>query len=250
MSGHSKWATIKRAKGKTDAARGKVFSRLIREITIAARMGGGDKEGNPRLRGAIASARAANMPGKNIDNAIAKGTGQLEGVAYEEFVLEGFAPGGIAVLVECMSDNRNRTVSEVRHAMTKAGGNLGAANSVSYMFKPKGLIRVAKAAMEEDALMEVVLEAGAEDMAQDGEEFEITTSQDTFEAVRTALEKVGITPVSAEQTKVPETTVRLEGDSAFKVLRLIEELDELDDTQHVYNNLDISDEDAEKYASQ
>ena len=250
MSGHSKWATIKRAKGKTDAARGKVFSRLIREITIAARMGGGDKEGNPRLRSAIASARAANMPGKNIDNAIAKGTGQLEGVMYEEFVMEGFAPGGIAVLVECMSDNRNRTVSEVRHAMSKAGGNLGAANSVSYMFKPKGLIRVAQSAMEEDSLTEVVLEAGAEDMVLDGEEFEITTPQDMFEAVKAALEKVGITPVSAEQTKIAETSIKLEGDSAFKVLRLIDELDELDDAQHVYNNLDISDEDAEKYASQ
>ncbi len=189
MSGHSKWATIKRSKGKADAARGKVFSRLIREITIAARMGGGDKEGNPRLRSAIASARAANMPGKNIDNAIAKGTGQLEGVAYEEMTLEGFAPGGVAVLIECMSDNRNRTVSEVRHAMTRGGGNLGAANSVSWMFKSKGVIRVPKTSMEEDALMEAALEAGAEDMAADGEEYEISTDIESFENVRAALEK-------------------------------------------------------------
>jgi YebC/PmpR family DNA-binding regulatory protein len=249
MSGHSKWATIKRAKGKADAARGKVFSRLIREITIAARMGGGDKEGNPRLRTAIATARANNMPSKNIDNAIAKGTGQLEGVAYEEMTLEGFAPGGVAVLVECMSDNRNRTVSEVRHAMSKSGGNLGAANSVSWMFKSKGIIRVDKSAKDEDSLMEIVLEAGAEDMSADSDEYEICTPVDKFEDVRAALEKAGITPVSAEQAKVPENTVKLEGDSAFKVLRLLDDLDELDDTQHVYSNLDISDEDAEKYGS-
>ena len=250
MSGHSKWATIKRSKGKADAARGKVFSRLIREITIAARMGGGDKEGNPRLRSAIASARAANMPGKNIDNAIAKGTGQLEGVAYEEMTLEGFAPGGVAVLIECMSDNRNRTVSEVRHAMTRGGGNLGAANSVSWMFKSKGVIRVPKTSMEEDALMEAALEAGAEDMAAYGEEYEISTDIESFENVRAALEKIGITPSSAELTKVSENTVKLEGESAFKVLRLLDELDEIDDAQHVYSNLDISDEDAEKYANQ
>jgi YebC/PmpR family DNA-binding regulatory protein len=249
MSGHSKWATIKRAKGKADAARGKVFSRLIREITIAARMGGGDKEGNPRLRTAIAAARAANMPGKNIDNAIAKGTGALEGVNYEEMTLEGFAPGGIAVLVECMSDNRNRTVSEVRHAMTKGGGNLGAANSVARIFKPKGIILIAKTAKDEDALMEIVLEAGADDMVVDGDEYEVSTSMESFENVRAALEKAGITPTSAELSKVPETTTRLEGESAFKVLRLLDELDELDDVQHVYSNLDVSDEDAEKYGN-
>jgi YebC/PmpR family DNA-binding regulatory protein len=249
MSGHSKWATIKRSKGKADAARGKVFSRLIREITIAARMGGGDKEGNPRLRTAIASARAANMPGKNIDSAIAKGTGTLEGVNYEEMTLEGFAPGGVAVLVECMSDNRNRTVSEVRHAMTKGGGNLGAANSVSYMFKSKGIIRLDKKAKGEDELMEIVLEAGADDMSVDGDEYEITTPIESFENVRVALEKNGLTPLSAELSKVPETTVTLEGENAFKVLRLLDELDELDDTQHIYSNVDISDEDAEKYSA-
>ena len=249
MSGHSKWATIKRAKGKTDAARGKVFSRLIREITIAARMGGGDKEGNPRLRSAIASARAANMPGKNIDSAIAKGTGTLEGVNYEEMTLEGFAPGGVSVLVECMSDNRNRTVSEVRHAITKGGGNLGAANSVSRLFKSKGIILVPLTAKDEDSLMEIVLEAGAEDMIVDGDQYEISTPIESFESVRTALEKAAIVPTSAELSKIPETTVRLEGESAFKVLRLLDELDELDDTQHVYSNLDVSDEDAEKYGS-
>jgi YebC/PmpR family DNA-binding regulatory protein len=249
MSGHSKWATIKRAKGKADAARGKIFSRLIREITIAARMGGGDREGNPRLRTAISAARAANMPGKNIDNAIAKGTGSLEGVNYEEMALEGFAPGGVAVLVECMSDNRNRTVSEVRHAMTKGGGNLGAANSVARIFKSKGIIVIPKTAKDEDTLMEIVLEAGADDMDASGDEYEVTTSIENFENVRVALEKAGITPSSAELSKVPDTTVHLEGDSAFKVLRLLDELDELDDVQHVYSNIDVSDEDAEKYGS-
>jgi YebC/PmpR family DNA-binding regulatory protein len=250
MSGHSKWAKIKRAKGSADAARGKVFSRLIREITIAARMGGGDKEANPRLRSAITAARAANMPGKNIDNAIAKGTGTLEGASYEEFVLEGYAPGGVAVLVECMSDNRNRSISEVRHVMTKAGGNMAAVNSVAWMFKAKGNIRVSKSAMDEDSLMEVVLNAGGEDLSSDEEEYEISTPIEAFEDVRAALEKVGITPVSAELTKVPENYVKLEGDAAFKVLRIMEELDELDDAQHVYSNLDVSDEDAEKYSKQ
>jgi len=249
MSGHSKWATIKRSKGKTDAARGKLFSRLIREITIAARMGGGDREGNPRLRTAITAARASNMPGKNIDNAILKGTGQIEGVNYEEISLEGFAPGGIAILVECMTDNRNRTVSEVRHGLTKAGGNLGAANSVSWMFKAKGIIVVPKSAMPEDPLMELVLEVGGDDMSVEGDEYEITTPLEAFENVRAALEKASITPDSAELSKIPENTVHLDGDGAFKILRLMEELDGLDDTQHVYSNLDISDEDAEKYAS-
>jgi YebC/PmpR family DNA-binding regulatory protein len=250
MSGHSKWAKIKRAKGNADAARGKIFSRLIREITIAARMGGGDKEGNPRLRSAIAAARAANMPTKNVDNAIAKGTGTLEGASYEEFSLEGYAPGGIAVLVECMSDNRNRTVSEVRHAMTMGGGNLAAVNSVSWMFKAQGSILVDKSAKDEDTLMEVVLNAGADDMSSDGDEFEITTSIEAFENVRAALEKVGVTPASAELTKVPDNMVKLDGDKAIKVLRLIDELDELDDVQHVYSNLDVSEEVLEKYAKE
>jgi YebC/PmpR family DNA-binding regulatory protein len=246
MSGHSKWATIKRAKGKTDAARGKLFNRLIREITIAARMGGGDVNSNPRLRSAISSARAANMPGKNVDNAIAKGTGQLEGVTYEEIVFEGYGPSGIAVMVETMTDNRNRTVAEVRHAFTKYGGNLGTSNSVAYMFKTKGIIRVAQSAMSEDMLMEVVLEAGAEDMALDGDEFEIVTAPDTFENVKAALEKVNITPVSAELTKIPENPVKVEGENVAKVMKLMDVLDDLDDTQNVYANYDISDSDLEQ----
>jgi YebC/PmpR family DNA-binding regulatory protein len=250
MSGHSKWAKIKRSKGNADAARGKVFSRLIREITIASRMGGGDKEANPRLRSAIAAARAANMPLKNVDNAIAKGTGTLDGATYEEFSLEGYAPGGVAVLVECMSDNRNRTVSEVRHAMTMGGGSLAAVNSVSWMFKPQGNILVDKSAKDEDALMEVVLNAGADDMSSDGDEYEITTQIEAFENVRAALEKAGITPTSAELAKVSENMVKLDGDKAIKVLRLIDELDELDDVQHVYSNLDVSEEVLEKYAKE
>jgi len=246
MSGHSKWATIKRAKGKTDAARGKLFNRLIREITIAARSGGGDVNANPRLRSAVSNARAANMPGKNVESAILKGTGQLDGVNYEEILFEGYGPAGTAVMIETTTDNRNRTVSEVRHALTKFGGNLGQTNSVAWMFKTKGIIRVAQNAMPEDALMELVLEAGADDMELDGEEFEILTALDTFENVRTALEQKGITPVSAEMTKIPENPVKIEGENVAKVIRLMEALDDLDDTQHVYGNFDISESDLEK----
>lgn len=246
MSGHSKWATIKRSKGKADAARGKLFNRLIREITIAARMGGAEIDANPRLRSAVNSARSQNMPNKNIESAILKGTGQLEGVSYEEITFEGYGPGGIAVMIDCLSDNRNRTVAEVRHALTKHGGNLGQANSVAWMFKSKGIIRVPKDAMSEDALMEVVLEAGAEDMKLDGDEYEIATAPEVFEDVRTALEKVNVQPASAEVTKIPENPVKVEGENVAKVIRLMEVLDDLDDTQHVYANFDISDEEMEK----
>ena len=248
MSGHSKWATIKRSKGKTDAARGKLFNRLIREITIAARMGGGEINSNPRLRSAISSARAANMPNKNVESAIQKGTGTLEGVTYEEITFEGYGPGGIAVMIECMTDNRNRTVAEVRHGLTKYGGNLGQSNSVAWMFKSKGVFRIAKDVMAEDALMELVLEAGAEDMQLDGDEFEITTAMESFESVRAALEKANIQPSSAELAKIADNPVKVEGENVGKVVRLIEALDDLDDTQHVYANYDISDEDLEKYA--
>lgn len=245
MSGHSKWATIKRAKGKVDAARGKLFNRIIREVTIAARIGGPDPDSNPRLRSAVSSARSANMPNKNVESAIAKGSGTLEGVNYEEIVFEGYGPGGVAVMIECMTDNRNRTVSEVRHALTKYGGNLGQTNSVARMFKLTGMIRVSKDAMAEDQLMEVVLEAGAEDMQLDGDEFEILTPPDTFENVKTAIEKFNITPVMAELTKLPETTVQVSGDSASRIMKMVDLLDDLDDTQHVYSNFDISDEEME-----
>jgi YebC/PmpR family DNA-binding regulatory protein len=240
MSGHSKWATIKRSKGKADAARGRIFNRLIREITVAARMGGGDVINNARLRSAVSSARTQNMPGKNIDNAILKGTGKLEGVSYEDVSFEGYGPGGVALLIECMSDNRNRTVAEVRHILTKHGGNLGQTNSVAWMFKSKGVILVPKAGITEDQLMEIVLEAGADDLSSEGEEFEITTSFETFEPVRHALEKANIKPSSAEITKIGENPVQLEGDNAAKVIKLVDALDELDDTQHVYANFDVS----------
>jgi YebC/PmpR family DNA-binding regulatory protein len=250
MSGHSKWATIKRAKGKADAARGKLFNRLIREITVAAKSGGGDENANPRLRAAVDKARAQNMPKKNIENAILKGTGQLEGVNYEEVTFEGYGPGGVAILIEVLTDNRNRTVSELRHCLTKAGGNLGAGNSVAWMFKSKGLIEVPKTAASEDTLMEAVLEAGAEDMSGDGDSFEISTSTEAFDAVKEAIKKMGIEPATAELSKVADNTVKVEGENAGKVLRLIDALDDLDDVNHVYANFEMSDEDMEKYSAE
>jgi YebC/PmpR family DNA-binding regulatory protein len=246
MSGHSKWATIKRAKGKADAARGKLFNRLIREITIAARMGGGDPSSNPRLRTAISAARGSNMPGKNIDTAVLKGSGQLEGVNYEEITFEGYGPGGVAILIETVTDNRNRIVSEVRHLLTKYGGNLGQTNSVARMFKTKGVITVAKDAMDEDALMELVLEAGADDVDSSGDEYEISTTVEAFDAVREAIIGAKIEPTNAEITKVADTPVMLTADSASKVMKLVDALDDLDDTQHVYAAFDLSDEEAEK----
>jgi YebC/PmpR family DNA-binding regulatory protein len=247
MSGHSKWATIKRSKGKADAARGKLFNKLIREITVAARMGGGDKESNPRLRAAVATARQSNMPNKNVDTAIAKGTGQLEGVNYEEATLEGYAPGGVAVLIDILTDNRNRTVAEVRYVLTRAGGNLGSANSVNYMFHKKGIILVAKLNMDEDSLMELVLENGADDMSAGEEEFEIITSQENFNQVRDALEKKGIAMISADLRKVAETTVPVQGEAAQRILRLSDDMEELDDVQNVYTNADFNDADLEAY---
>ncbi len=249
MSGHSKWHSIKHAKGKADAARGKLFNRLIREISIAARLGGGDTEANPRLRTAVSTARSNNMPNKNIENAIAKGTGQLEGVTYEEITFEAYGPGGVALLIDSMTDNRNRTVAEVRHAITKVGGNLGSTNSVNWMFNTVGLIRVDKSAADEDTLMEIVLEAGADDMKLDDDEYEIVCQPENFESVRVALEEKGLTPTSAEVTKVPENTVKVEGDDAIRVLKLMDTLDNLDDTQNVSGNFDISDEDIAAYES-
>lgn len=248
MSGHSKWATIKRSKGKADAARGKLFSRLIKEITVAAKLGGGDADANPRLRTAVDKAKNNNMPNKNIDNAIAKGTGQLEGASYEEVIFEAFAPGGVAIMVECMTDNRNRTVAEIRHVITRFGGNLGSVNSVSRLFHTKGIIAVGKEGVSEDALMEVVLDSGADDMKDEGNVFEIITSPDTFAKVKAALEARKIHMESAEVTKVPETTVPVTGESAHKVLKLINALDELDDTQNVFSNFDINEEDLKTFA--
>ncbi|MCX7726695.1 MAG: YebC/PmpR family DNA-binding transcriptional regulator, partial [Chitinispirillaceae bacterium] len=213
-----------------------------------ARLGGGDPESNPRLRNAISAARAANMPNKNIESAIMKGTGQIEGVAYEEVTFEGYGPEGIAIIIECMTDNRNRTVSEVRHVLSKYGGNLGQTNSVAWMFKSKGIIRVSKESMAEDQLLEIVLEAGAEDMKVEGNEYEILTTPESFEEVKKALEKFNITPSSAEVTKLAENTVKIEGENVGKVLRLMDALDDLDDVQNVYSNYEISEEDMNKFS--
>ncbi len=239
MSGHSKWATIKHKKGALDAKRGKIFTRLIKEITIAAKGGGGDPDGNPRLRTAIAAAKAENMPADNIKRAIQRGTGELEGVSYEEISFEGYGPGGVAVLVEVTTDNRNRAVSEIRHAFSKNNGNLGETGSVSYLFSKKGLLIVPKEAADEDKLTEIALEAGAEDLSADGESWEITTDPKEFEAVRDAVKAAGIDPEIQEVTMIASTYQKLEGAQANAMMRLLETLEDLDDTQNVYSNFDM-----------
>jgi YebC/PmpR family DNA-binding regulatory protein len=238
MSGHSKWATIKHKKGALDAKRGKAFTRLIKEITIAAKAGG-DPDGNPRLRTAVAAAKAENMPADNIKRAIQRGTGELPGAIYEEITFEGYGPGGVAVIVETTTDNRNRTVSEIRHAFSKNGGNLGETGSVGYMFSKKGVIIVAKSAAGEDKLTEIVLDAGADDLNDDGDYWEILTSPKDFEAVRDAVKAAKIEPESAEVTMVPSTYQKLEGTQASAMMRLLETLEELDDTQNVYSNFEM-----------
>jgi YebC/PmpR family DNA-binding regulatory protein len=238
MSGHSKWATIKHKKGALDAKRGKIFTRLIKEITIAAKNGGGDPDGNPRLRGAIVAAKAENMPADNIKRAIQKGTGELEGTSYEEITFEGYGPGGVAVIVETMTDNRNRAVSEIRHAFSKNGGNLGETGSVGYMFSKKGVIVVAKS-VNEDKLTEVVLESDADDLSDEGESWEILTGPKEFEGVVTAIKGAGITPEHAEVTMVASTYQKLEGAQAAAMMRMLDVLEDLDDTQNVYSNFDM-----------
>jgi YebC/PmpR family DNA-binding regulatory protein len=239
MSGHSKWATIKHKKGALDAKRGKIFTRLIKEITIAAKLGGGDPDGNPRLRGAILAAKAENMPSENIKRAIQRGTGELEGVNYEEITYEGYGPGGVAVIVDVLTDNKNRAVSEIRHAFSKNGGNLGADGSVSWMFTKKGVISIAKSAAGEEKLTEIVLEAGAEDLSDEGENWEILTDPKDFEAVTNALKAANITPEHAEVTKIASTYTKLEGSQANAMIRLLETIEDLDDTQNVYSNFDM-----------
>lgn len=241
MSGHSKWATIKRKKAVTDAKRGKLFTQVIKEITIAARMGGGDPKGNPRLRIAVDKAKASNMPADNIKRAIQKGTGELPGVAYEDVSYEGYGPGGVALIIESVTDNRNRTVSEIRHILERHNGKLGASNSVAWMFHRKGAISVAKAKATEEQLMEIALEAGADDIRPEEESYEISTPPDACIAVKEALEAKGIVPDSAEVQLVPENTVRVENKDAEQVLKLMEVLEEHDDVQHVYANFDIDD---------
>jgi len=243
MSGHSKWHTIKHKKGALDAKRGKLFTKLIKEITVAARNGGGDAEGNPRLRKAIADAKGANMPNDTIDRAIKRGTGELEGVSYEEITYEGYGPGGVAVMVNSMTDNRNRTVAEIRHLFAKNGGNLGESGSVGWMFEKKGYIVVEKSAKPEDELFEIVTEAGAEDLRDDVDNFEIITAPDNFDVVLDAVKKAGVEPQVAEVGLVPQNYIRLEGAEAKQMLKLMEALEDHDDVQKVSANFDISEAD-------
>jgi YebC/PmpR family DNA-binding regulatory protein len=249
MSGHSKWSTIKRKKGAVDAKRGKLFTKIIKEIIVSARMGGGDINGNPRLRTAVLAARAENMPKDNIDRAIKKGTGELEGVNYEEYIYEGYGPGGVAMLVEVLTDNKNRTVADIRHTFSKHNGSLGEGGCVSWMFENKGLILIDKAGVEEDRLIEVALDAGALDVKDNGKEFEVTTSTASFENVKKGIEGVGFKSSYAEATMVPQTTVRLSGKDAEQMLKLMEGLEDSDDVQKVYANFDIADEEMERLSA-
>jgi YebC/PmpR family DNA-binding regulatory protein len=239
MSGHSKWATIKHKKGAADAKRGKIFTRLIKEITIAAKGGGGDPDGNPRLRTAILAAKAENMPAENIKRAIQRGTGELEGLSYDEIVYEGYGPGGVAIMVQVLTDNKNRAVSEIRHAFSKNHGNLGEAGSVGYLFAKKGLIIVDKGAVSEEKLTEIALEAGAEDLSDEGDTWEVITDPKDFEPVLEAIKAAKITPEHAEVTMVASTYQKLEGPQAAAMMRLLEVLEDLDDTQNVYTNFDM-----------
>jgi YebC/PmpR family DNA-binding regulatory protein len=249
MSGHSKWATIKHKKGALDAKRGKLFTKIIREMTIAARLGGGDVDSNPRLRTAVDKAKGSNMPADNIKRAIQKGTGELEGTMYEELVMEGYGPGGVAILVEGTTDNRNRTVSEIRHTFSKHGGSLGGAGSVSYMFKPKGVITIADSKISEEKLMDLALEAGADDIAHEGEILEVITSQGAYDGVVKAIKAAGIEPESHELGKYAENNITLEGTKAQQMLKLVEALEDNDDVQSVWANFDISEKEMEAAAA-
>jgi YebC/PmpR family DNA-binding regulatory protein len=248
MSGHSKWATIKHKKGALDAKRGKIFTRLIKEISIAAKGGGGDPDGNPRLRTAILAAKAENMPAENIKRAIQRGTGELEGVNYEEITFEGYGPGGVAIIVEVLTDNRNRTVSEIRHSFSKNGGNLGESGSVRFMFSKKGVIDIEKSAATEEQLMDIVLEHGGEDLRDEGEVWEIVTEPHAFEGVVTAVKAAKIPVASSEVTMLASTYTKLEGQQANAMIRLLEALEDFDDTQNVYSNFDMSAEQMEQVA--
>jgi YebC/PmpR family DNA-binding regulatory protein len=250
MSGHSKWASIKHKKGAADAKRGKLFTKIIKEITTAAKLGGGDPTGNPRLRKAMDDAKAANMPADNIKRAILKGTGQLEGVSYEEMSYEGYGPGGVAIYIETLTDNKNRTVSEVRHIFSKHGGNLGESGSVSWIFQRKGYIVVEQSQASEDDLMDIILEAGAEDMKEDGNNYEIFTSPEDYEAVDQTLKDKGIEAAISTLSMVPQNYVQLEGKKAEQCLKLMDALEDQDDAQHVWANFDIDEEEISKYSEQ
>jgi YebC/PmpR family DNA-binding regulatory protein len=242
MSGHSKWSSIKHKKAATDAKRGKIFSKLIKEITVAARMGGGDTDTNPRLRSAILAAKNENMPKDNIERAIKKGTGELEGVSYEESIYEGYGPGGAAVLIESLSDNKNRTVADIRYIFSKSGGNMGENGCVAWMFDKKGYIAVENKAADEESLMEAVLDAGAEDIREDNSNFEVITAPEDFEAVKTAIDTASIPCIVAEVTMLPQSTTFLKGKEAEQMVKLMEALEDCDDVQKVYTNADIPDE--------
>jgi YebC/PmpR family DNA-binding regulatory protein len=242
MSGHSKWATIKHKKGALDAKRGALFTKVIKELTVAARNGGGNPDSNPRLRTVLQKAKEANMPADNIDRAIKKGTGELPGVTYEEVTYEGYGPGGIAILIDVLSDNKNRTTAEIRNILEKKGGNMSGAGSVAWQFAKKGLIIVPKDAIGEEALMTVALEAGASDFVVEGDNYEITTEPHDFENVKKAVENAKIVPASAEITKISSTSVKLSSADAKGTLTLLEALEEHEDVQNVYSNADISDE--------
>jgi YebC/PmpR family DNA-binding regulatory protein len=249
MSGHSKWSSIKHKKAIKDAKRGKQFTKYIKEITVAARMGGGDINANPRLRTAVTTARANSMPADNIDRAIKKGTGELEGVHYEEVSYEGYGPGGAAIMASTLTDNRNRTVSELRRVFEKHGGNMGAAGCVAWMFTKRGVITVEHGKAEEERLMEIALEAGADDVKDLGDLFEVDTAPEHFEAVKTALHEAGVETASAEVAMVPQNTVSVTGKDAEQTMKLLEELDDHDDVQSVASNVDISQEEMERLSA-
>jgi YebC/PmpR family DNA-binding regulatory protein len=243
MSGHSKWATTKHKKAATDAKRGKIFTKITKEITVAAKLGGGDPDGNPRLRTAVAKAKSVSMPAENIKRAIQKGTGELPGVSYEEITYEGYGPNGVAIIVEVLTDNRNRTVSEIRNIFSKAGGNMGETGCVSWMFHKKGYIVVARVKADEEKLMSLALDAGAEDMQTEDDNFVIITAQSDFEKVKKALEDAGIPLEVAEVTMVPQTYVKIDGEKvAGQMMRLMEAIEDNDDVQNVYANFDIPEE--------
>jgi YebC/PmpR family DNA-binding regulatory protein len=245
MSGHSKWHTIKHKKGALDAKRGKLFTRLIKEMTVAARNGGGDININPRLRTVVTEAKAANMPAENIKRAIQRGTGELPGVTYDEITYEGYGPGGAAVIIECMTDNRNRTVGEIRHMLGKHGGTLAESNAVAWMFSKKGYIVVEKAAADEDKLLGVALDAGADDVKDDEDNWEIICEPSSFEAVRDAIKAAGVEPVTAQVAMLPQNYIKLEGKEAAQMLRLMEAIEDHDDVQNVWANFDIEEKEIE-----
>jgi YebC/PmpR family DNA-binding regulatory protein len=245
MSGHSKWASIKHKKGALDAKRGKIFTRLIKELTVAARAAGGDPDMNPRLRTVIADAKAANMPSENIKRAIRRGTGEEPGVSYEEAQYEGYGPGGAAVIIDVLTDNKNRTVGELRHLLEKHGGNLAAANAVAWMFAKKGYIVIEKAKADEEKLMSAVLDAGADDLQDDDDNWEVLSAPEAFTAVNDAVKSLGIEPTSAQVSMIPQNYVKLEGKVAQQMLKLMEALDDYDDVQHVWSNFDISEKEIE-----